>query len=122
MARTVEVVNGKVRYEGRTLAEWVPQIVTDLVAAADPLEIVLFGSVARGDDDPDSDVDVLVVLVSVARNEKHERMGELRNAITAPVPVDVLITDPAELAVRGDLPGILRIARREGKVCYARPA
>ena len=47
MARTVEVVNGKARYEGRTLEEWVPEIVTELVAAVDPLEIVLFGSVAR---------------------------------------------------------------------------
>lgn len=86
------------------------------------MEIILFGSVARGDDGPDSDIDLLVVLASVAKSDKHERMTELRNAIAAPVPVDVLVTDPAELAARGDLPGLLRIARREGQVRYARPA
>jgi hypothetical protein len=44
----------------------------------------------------------------------------LARAITAPVPVDLLVTDPAEIAERGDLPGILRVALREGRVVYER--
>ncbi len=63
MAQIVsEVVDGKVRYNGRTLDEWVPEVVTDIVTACDPLQVILFGSVARGDHGPDSDLDVLVVL------------------------------------------------------------
>jgi uncharacterized protein len=115
-----QVVNGRIRYSGRTLAEWVPDAVTDLVAAAHPLRVLLFGSVARGVDGPDSDIDLLVVLQHVARNRRHELTVKLARAITAPVPVDLLITDPAEIAERGDLPGILRVALREGRVVYAR--
>ena len=47
--------------------------------------------------------------------------AEARRAVAAPVPLDVLVTDEAELAERGDLPGILRMALREGIVEYARP-
>ena len=65
MAYAVEVVNGEARNEGRTLAEWVPRIVRQLFEAADPEKIILFGSVARGDDGPDSEIDVTVVLRSV---------------------------------------------------------
>lgn len=57
MARTVAVVDGKARYEGRTRADWVPEVVGRIVAALDPQRIVLFGSVASGDDGPDSDID-----------------------------------------------------------------
>lgn len=59
---SIEVVDGKVRYNGRTLAEWVPSVVRDIVAACDPLQVIAFGSVALGEDGPDSDIDVLVVL------------------------------------------------------------
>ncbi|HSB17493.1 MAG TPA: nucleotidyltransferase domain-containing protein [Bryobacteraceae bacterium] len=37
------------------------EIVRHLVAAVDPERIVLFGSRARGDSRPDSDVDLLIV-------------------------------------------------------------
>jgi uncharacterized protein len=115
-----QVVNGRIRYPGRTLAEWVPDAVTDLVAAAHPLRVLLFGSVAHGVDGPDSDIDLLVVLQHVGRNRRHELTVKLARAIAAPVPVDLLITDPAEIAERGDLPGILRVALREGRVVYDR--
>ncbi len=45
MARvTAEVVDGKVRYDGRTLADWVPSIAAGLAEACDLREIILFGS------------------------------------------------------------------------------
>ncbi|HSH59558.1 MAG TPA: nucleotidyltransferase domain-containing protein [Acidimicrobiales bacterium] len=43
----------------------------------DPLQVILFGSVARGDDGPDSDLDLLVVLPKVEQSERHELMGRL---------------------------------------------
>ena len=44
--------------------------------------VLLFGSVARGDDTPDSDLDVLVVLTDSAA-----RAGETRSAVDAVYPV-----------------------------------
>jgi predicted nucleotidyltransferase len=118
----VEVVDGKTRYDGRTLAEWVPNMVDDIVRALDPLQIILFGSVARGDDTRDSDVDLLIIVPHIERGTKADRRLEARRAVGAPVPMDLLVIDAAELGERGDLPGILRVACREGKVLYARPA
>jgi predicted nucleotidyltransferase len=83
--------------------------------------VVLFGSVAHGADGPDSDIDLLVVLPQVEKNGRHGLTVELARAITAPVPVDLLLTDPAEIAERGDLPGMMRVALREGRVGYERP-
>lgn len=40
MARAREVVAGKARMEGRSLAEWVPEMVRVVVAACDPVEVV----------------------------------------------------------------------------------
>lgn len=117
-----QIVEGKIRYSGRTLAAWVPHVVADLVATADPLQVLLFGSVAGQSDGPDSDIDLLVVLPQVERTRRHELTVKLARAITAPVPVDLVVTDPAEIAERGDLPGILRVALREGRVVYERPS
>jgi uncharacterized protein len=100
-----QVVDGKIRYTGRTLAEWVPDVVADLVAAAQPLRVLLFGSVARAVDGPDSDIDLLVVLPHVEASRRHGLTVKLARAIKAPAPVDLLVTDPAEIAERGIFPG-----------------
>lgn len=122
MARTVQVVDGKIRYDGRTLAEWEPEIVRRVLAGCSPRRVVVFGSVARGEDGPDSDLDLLVEFDTIAPATKIDRMVEIRSLIGVAVPVDVLVTDEDELARRGDLPGILRVALREGRTAYERPA
>jgi uncharacterized protein len=116
-----QVVEGQIRYSGRTLTQWVPDVVADVITTADPLRVLLFGSVAHEVDGPDSDIDLLVVLPHVEGNRRHEATVKLACSITAPVPVDLLVTDLAEIAERGDLPGILRVALREGRVVYERP-
>lgn len=119
----VEVVDGKARYDGRTLSEWVPTVIDDLVTACDPLRVILFGSVARGEDGPDSDIDVLVVLPEVDRARRHELVARLRRAITAPVPVDVFVTDPSEIERRRNVIGsLLYWPLREGRVVHGRAA
>ncbi len=50
MSTRWETVAGKAVLDGRTLAEWVPDVVRDLVDRFDPIRVILFGSVARGDD------------------------------------------------------------------------
>ncbi|HEX2038614.1 MAG TPA: nucleotidyltransferase domain-containing protein [Acidimicrobiales bacterium] len=120
---TVELADGKALYDGRTLADWVPTVIADLVAACDPVQVILFGSVARGEDGPDSDIDVLVVLSDVDRATRHELVARLRRAITAPVPVDVFLTDPAEIERRRDVIGsLLYWPVREGRVVHGRAA
>lgn len=118
-----EVVGGKARYNGRTLAEWVPDVIDDLIAACDPLRIVLFGSLARGDDGPDSDIDIVVVLPKIDPATRHEVMTKLQLAVSAPVPVDIFPTDSREYDRRKDVVGsILYWPAREGRVVHERAA
>ncbi len=101
-------------------SEWIDKMARCVIERFDPLKLILFGSHARGDGGPDSDVDFLVVLPHVA--DKRLTAIEIRRALAGfPVPKDVLVTSPQEIAARGDLVGsILRPALREGKVLYDR--
>ena len=47
----------------------IAEITKRLIAACQPVRIYLFGSVARGDDGPDSDLDFLVVVPDDAPDE-----------------------------------------------------
>lgn len=120
MARPVEVVNGKIRYAGRTLAEWVPDVVDRVVRTLDPSRILLFGSVARGDDGPDSDIDLLIVVDAFEGRRHDTAVAALRALRGLPVAVDVVPATPAMITGSGHLPGTLRVALREGKVVYER--
>ncbi len=118
----MDIVDGKVVYDGRTLVEWVPDVVADLVEECDPLQAILFASVARGDDGPDTDLDLLVVLPKVEQSERHELMGRLRGAVKAVIPIDVIVTDPAEIERRRDVIGsMLYWPIRAGRVMHERP-
>jgi predicted nucleotidyltransferase len=98
------------------LAAMTDRIVRDF----QPVRILLFGSHARGEAGPESDVDLLVVLPEVA--DKRQAAVEIRRALRAfPVCKDIIVTTPEEITRRGDLVGtVLRPALREGKVLYER--
>lgn len=115
--------NGKARYEGQTLAEWAPKVVDEIVRGFDPVQVILFGSVARGDDGPDSDLDLLVVLPHVEPADRMRLVVDIRMALTPCVPKDIFVTDPAEIERRRDEVGSFHYwPLREGKVLYERAA
>jgi len=97
---------------------WVSRMVEEIVRRFQPLRIILFGSHARGEAGPESDIDLLVVLAKVS--DKRRAAVEIRRSLARfPVPKDIIVTSPDEIAARGDLVGtVLRPALREGKVVY----
>ena len=117
---TAPVVFDSGRYNGRTLREWLPEAVQALVKAADPLQIVLFGSLAEGTEGPDSDIDLLVVVPSV--EDKLQVMLDLRKATRSiPAPLDIIPSDREEIKRRGqDVGSVLAVALRHGQVVHDR--
>jgi predicted nucleotidyltransferase len=120
MRLTPQVVNGKARFDGRTLTDWVPDAVDRLVVAMNPRSIVLYGSVARGDDGPHSDIDLLVIVDD--DRTRHELATTALRAVAGLDPeVDVVVVSQGSVESRRDVPGtIIRPALREGKVVYRR--
>ena len=101
--------------------ECLPEAVRRITRQFDPLRIILFGSWARGDARPDSDIDLLVVLPHV--ENKRQAAIRIGNELSdLPASKDIVVTTPEEIAARGNIIGdVLRPALREGKVIYERP-
>lgn len=100
----------------------IDEMVRRIVEAVHPDKIILFGSHARGEAGPDSDVDLLVVAPSA--EDRAQRLRPLYRALRGlGVPKDVLWWTAEEIDdwrnVRGHF--INRVLR-DGKVLYERPA
>jgi predicted nucleotidyltransferase len=103
------------------LRDWVPRMVEEIVEGFDPQRVILFGSVARGEETVDSDVDLMVVFDSLDGAHRRELQGQLMAAITAPVPFDVFVTDVAEFEAKKDVNGTIAYwPSREGVVVHER--
>ena len=104
----------------------VPAMVDDLIAtlveriaeAVEPIQIWLFGSRARGDDDEWSDVDLLVVLDHAA--DRRACRAELSRLLTdIPIGTDILFATAEQIVRRGRVAGtVLNNALEEGKLIY----
>lgn len=96
------------------------EIVRRIVRLADPEKIVLFGSRARGDNRPSSDLDLLVIAESDEPRHIRPRQLYLELAqLPLDIDVDVLVYTPSEVWEWSGVPqAFVTTAIREGKVLY----
>jgi len=97
----------------------VRQIVQRIVQEVHPLRIILFGSRARKEQDPESDVDLLIVMPEGApkRQTAHRLYRKLRGLSVA---VDLVVTTESDLDREKDNPGLIyRTILQEGRLLYA---
>jgi predicted nucleotidyltransferase len=98
-----------------------PAMVERIVNHFAPMQIILFGSQARGDARDDSDIDLLIVLEQ-AESKRKAAVAIRRDLIGFPGAIDIVVTTPSEVARRGCFNGsVLQPALEEGKVLYDRP-
>jgi predicted nucleotidyltransferase len=97
-------------------------IVRQIVETFHPLKIILFGSYARGTPNPDSDVDLLVIMN--VKGSKRRQAAEIDLALAnREIPLDLIVVTPEELERYQDVVGhIIYPVVREGKVLYERAA
>ena len=100
-------------------------MVRSIVDEVDPEQVILFGSRARGEQQDDSDVDLIVIEAEPfgPQRSKHKEMLRLDRAVRKfRVPKDVLVFSNHEVEYwRDSLNHVLARALREGKVLYERP-
>lgn len=104
----------------RGIRDSIEEMVRRIVEQFDPDRIILFGSHAKGTAQPDSDVDLLVVMpVKGSRLEKTIEIGVALHDIG--VPKDIIVTTPEDFDWRQNVVGTVeRPAVQEGTVLYAR--
>ena len=97
----------------------VREIVNRLVGYFQPDRIYLFGSGARGEERPGSDLDFLVLLPDGAPRELLLSGREYERLAGIPVPVDVVPIRRSTFEARKDwLMSLPAIALREGRIVY----
>lgn len=96
------------------------EIVRRIRMTGNPTAIILFGSRARGDACPDSDIDILII--EETRLPRHRRSAAYRRALAGVFPAkDIVVWTPAEVQEWADTPNaFITTALREGKVLYER--
>ena len=104
--------------DGRPDKKILAAIVQRVVEAAQPDKIILFGSAARGEMGPNSDIDLMVIK---SGKFDHWRLlttiyRHLRGDLAA---VDVVLATPEDIQLYGDSPYLVFYpALREGRVVY----
>jgi uncharacterized protein len=96
-------------------------MVQKIVDHCDPVQVILFGSHARGTADEQSDVDLLVVLREAPANKLDASIGLYQALMESELPKDIIVSSAEEVVVHRQLPGtIVGTAAREGMVIHER--
>lgn len=88
------------------------KIVRRVVEVAEPERIILFGSAARGESRPDSDIDLLVVKAGAHRRKLSQAI--YRQLLGVGQAVDIVVVTPEDIDRYRDAVGL-----EEGKTIYA---
>lgn len=102
------------------ITETLEEVVRRILAAGSPLKIVLFGSQAREETHPGSDLDILVVEESSL--PRYQRARRYLRVLVGVYPAkDVVVWTPQEIEAWLKVPNaFITTALREGKTLYAR--
>jgi predicted nucleotidyltransferase len=100
------------------LTNTLDEIIRRVVQIAQPEKIVLFGSAARAEMAPDSDIDLLVIKSGVHRRRMAQAI--YRGLLGVGVAVDVIVVTPEDVERYRENPAlVIAPALRDGKVIYA---
>lgn len=102
-------------------APLIEQITRTIVERFRPRRVVLFGSHARGESRPDSDIDIMVEMASPLK--RGPRTAEVLKVFgIRPWAMDLVVYTPQEVARLRDCPGtLLSVIEAEGQTLYERP-
>ena len=99
--------------------EHLTEIVNRIVDSVHPLRIILFGSAARGDAGPESDLDIMVVMPD-GTHRRHTAQDLYQRMIGVNAAVDIVVATPSDLQKHGQTIGLIyKTVLREGKEVYA---
>ncbi len=102
-----------------TYSKKIDELVRRIVEEVHPLRIILFGSGARGEIGPNSDIDLLIVM---PEGVHRRRIAQLlyQNISGLGVPFDILVATPGDLQKYKDNIGLIyRAILDEGREVYA---
>jgi len=98
--------------------ERLKEVIQRIVEVARPEKFILFGSAARGEVGPNSDVDLLVIKKGANRLELMGRIYSNLHGVG--LPVDVVVVTPEDVEkYRHTHCLVIAPALREGRVIYA---
>ncbi|MEK9149268.1 MAG: nucleotidyltransferase domain-containing protein, partial [Candidatus Desantisbacteria bacterium] len=91
-----------------------------IIECANPVKIILFGSLVRGEQTDESDIDLLVIEDEVMFRRKE--MVKIRRALRGMrIPVDIIVASKKHIEEYGQICGTaLFSAVQEGKTLYVR--
>lgn len=103
----------------QTSSNLIKQLVQRIVTEVHPLRIILFGSAATGKMQPDSDIDLLVVMPEGVHRRRTAQLL-YRKIRGIEIPFDILVATPADLEKHKDNIGLIySTILREGREVYA---
>ena len=95
------------------------EVVERIKSAVHPLRIILFGSVARDQARPDSDIDILVVMPD-GTHRRNTMTDIYRALLGSKLDVDLVVATVSDLEQYGETSGLVyREALSEGVQLYA---
>ena len=101
------------------VSPYVPSLVEQVVRISHPLRIILFGSAARGQAGPESDVDLLVV-VPDGTHRRHTAQRLYASIRHVGIPFDLLVATSSDLEKHRHNVGLIyRSILQEGIEIYA---